>query len=303
METQNQNFNIQFVANITGINPHTIRAWEKRYEAIKPERDHNGRRLYNSDDIERLTVLNNLVKMGNSISDIAALSSEELQNIGEQYSHKVSQTQKSKVNFDYQNTLKSINMALEFFKLDVINHELAKAAQDLSSLDFALRIASPLLTKIREIKQANKLTREQRTQVYLILKSDLIKKIYQTRTFDGVKKKVVIAAAPGDLNELGSMLVTILFLEKGYEVDFLGGNVDEDALGKITAQFKPDILFIGLNYSHIDTGINKDQYLSVVNQHLTSKTRLMIGAYDVCFKVPNIDDECILDFNDLFNKI
>lgn len=303
MQLQEQNFNIQFVANITGINPHTIRAWEKRYDAIKPQRDHNGRRLYNSADIERLTILNNLVKMGNSISDIAALTSEELETIGTQYSHKVSVTQKSKLNFDYQNTLKSINMALEFFKLDVINHELAKAAQDLSSLDFALRIASPLLTKIRQLKQENKLTSEQRVQMYLILKSDLIKKIYQTKPMEGTKKKVLIAAAPGDLNELGSMLVAILFLEKGYEVDFLGGNVDEEALGKITAQFKPDILFIGLNYSHITSHMDKDKYLSVVSQYVTNKTRLLIGAYDVCFKIPNVEDECVLDFNDLFSRI
>jgi DNA-binding transcriptional MerR regulator len=61
--TENQTYNIQFVANITGINPHTIRAWEKRYQAILPQRDHNGRRLYSNSDIDRLSTLHKLVKM------------------------------------------------------------------------------------------------------------------------------------------------------------------------------------------------------------------------------------------------
>jgi MerR family transcriptional regulator, light-induced transcriptional regulator len=302
---QDQAFNIQFVSNITGINPHTIRAWEKRYQAIEPGRDHNGRRLYTNTDIERLNALNKLVRMGNSISDIATLSSEELNRIGEQFAVQNKVTKKFTGNFDYENTIKNIYLGLKFFKLDIVNHELNKAANELSAVDFALNIVAPIITNIRNLKKTNSLGKEERIQIYLILKSHLIKKIYQTNVNNNLKQKVIIAAAAGALNELGSMLATILFLDKGYEVEFLGGNVESESLGKIAAQFKPDIVFIGLNYSHEpeQTMADKGQYLEVVNQYLNIQTKVMIGAYDVCFNLPNMDYECFLEFVDIHRSL
>jgi hypothetical protein len=44
-------FNIQLAAQMTGLTAHTIRAWEKRYQALSPERTNNGRRLYSSRSI------------------------------------------------------------------------------------------------------------------------------------------------------------------------------------------------------------------------------------------------------------
>lgn len=305
MQTQDQTFNIQFVANITGINPHTIRAWEKRYNAIIPQRDHNGRRLYSNTDINRLSALNKLVKMGNSISDIAALTHDKLNEIGEQYTDAFQVNDKKYINFDYEKSLESISMGLDFFKLDVINHELNKASQDLSSVDFALNIVSPIISKIRLMRTNDQLSKDKRVQMYLILRSHLIKKIYQTKVESNATKKVVVAAAKGELNELGSMLATILLLDKGYDVDFLGGNVEGEYVGKICSQFKPDMVFIGLNYSHtaFSSVMDKENYLETVNQYLTMQTKVMVGAYEFCFNLPSLDHECILDFKNFYKSL
>lgn len=303
--TENQTYNIQFVANITGINPHTIRAWEKRYQAILPQRDHNGRRLYSNSDIDRLSTLHKLVKMGNSISDIASLSSQQLIEIGEQYSDVFEIKDESNKNYDFEGSLKNIMMGLDFFKLDVINHELQKAAHDLSSVDFALKIASPIIEKIRVMKKNETLDKDKRLQVYLLLKSQMIKKIFHTKANAGQTKKVVVAAAEGELNELGSMLATILFLDVGLDVDFLGANVNENHLGTICSQIKPDILFVGINYSHESDKQNLDKgyYLETLGQYMTPQTKVMVGAYDVCFNIPNFEHECVLDFEDLHRSL
>jgi DNA-binding transcriptional MerR regulator len=39
-------FPIQTVAERTGLTPHVIRAWERRYRAIEPERSAGKHRLY-----------------------------------------------------------------------------------------------------------------------------------------------------------------------------------------------------------------------------------------------------------------
>ncbi len=71
-------FSIQAVAERTGLTPHVIRAWERRYRATEPERSAGKQRLYSEAEIERLVMLSRAVSGGHSIGKIAALPTEEL---------------------------------------------------------------------------------------------------------------------------------------------------------------------------------------------------------------------------------
>jgi len=67
-----------FVENVTGINQHSIRAWERRYSAINPGRNDKGRRVFFNNDIERLKRLKKLTDAGMQISEIASMKNTEL---------------------------------------------------------------------------------------------------------------------------------------------------------------------------------------------------------------------------------
>ncbi len=306
MESLKENlYSIQFVSNVTGINPHTIRAWEKRYGATKPVRDKNGRRLYSDSEIHRLDLLNKLVSYGNNISDIAYMDVSELNTVVEKYGKTDKGTHRSDVKIDIESTLGSIYLGVKFFKLDVMNHELSKAAEALSSVDFAMKIVKPLIDEIRKLKGEGLLTPDQREQVYLIIKSHLIKKIYLFKSTPGSKKKILIASPQGRLNELGAMVATILFLDLNYEVDFLGGNVKPEILGELSKQFKPEYIFVGLNYSHESTMslLEKQRYLEILGENFYEDTKVLVGAYDYCFKVPHENMECYSSFDLMLAKV
>ena len=49
---QEELFPIREVARLTGVNPVTLRAWERRYGLIQPTRTDSGHRLYSQVDIE-----------------------------------------------------------------------------------------------------------------------------------------------------------------------------------------------------------------------------------------------------------
>ena len=57
---------IQIVSRRTGLSTDVIRAWERRYKAVKPIRSSNGRRLYSDNDVKKLMLLqksrNNVTK-------------------------------------------------------------------------------------------------------------------------------------------------------------------------------------------------------------------------------------------------
>ena len=58
---------------MTGLSPHLIRIWEKRYSAVAPERTDTNRRLYSDAEIERLNLLRLATRAGHSIGNIAKL--------------------------------------------------------------------------------------------------------------------------------------------------------------------------------------------------------------------------------------
>ncbi len=71
-------YSVKAVSQATGITPETLRAWERRYGAVKPLRESNGRRTYNHEDVTRLRKLKQLSERGHTISRLAPLSQSEL---------------------------------------------------------------------------------------------------------------------------------------------------------------------------------------------------------------------------------
>jgi len=74
-----QNYRIGLTTQITGIRPETLRAWERRYEVVKPVRTDAGDRLYSQADIDRLLLIKKLVDNGDAISAVANLNIENLE--------------------------------------------------------------------------------------------------------------------------------------------------------------------------------------------------------------------------------
>ncbi|MEL7186603.1 MAG: MerR family transcriptional regulator [Pseudomonadota bacterium] len=77
-ESNEELYGIGAVAKLTGLTDHTIRVWERRYDAVVAQRASNGRRVYNPVDVEKLGLLKRLTDQGLSISQIASESVEAL---------------------------------------------------------------------------------------------------------------------------------------------------------------------------------------------------------------------------------
>ena len=69
---------MRFVAQKTGLSPHVIRVWERRYAVVAPNRSGSNRRLYTDDELERLNLLAQACRCGHNIGNIAQLPDERL---------------------------------------------------------------------------------------------------------------------------------------------------------------------------------------------------------------------------------
>lgn len=149
-------FNIQLAAQMSGLTTHTIRAWEKRYQALTPGRNDNGRRLYSTDDIDRLVMLSRLTQLGTNISQIANLSDEELReayNKFVQHGKISNQPLMSDKTIDLNDIKKDLLDAVTTYKVDVISQILGKAKSAVAPKTFALEVLKPLLLEARSRRE------------------------------------------------------------------------------------------------------------------------------------------------------
>src|SRR4051812_47641703 len=70
---------LRAVMRRTGLSADVIRAWERRYMAVSPERSEGGQRLYSERDVVRLGLLARATTEGHSIGEIARLEVDALE--------------------------------------------------------------------------------------------------------------------------------------------------------------------------------------------------------------------------------
>jgi DNA-binding transcriptional MerR regulator len=275
-------FSIQFVSKITGINPHTIRAWEKRYSAVSPVRDTNGRRLYKQLDIDKLTLLHELSSLGNPISDLASLTLEELQSLYKNFfgtiKTKVREVQTSSI--DFNSMLQNLIMALQLFKLDVISHELEKIKQDCSLREFALNLLAPLLQEVGAMCDTDQISIAQEHALSSILKFHVGNILFDYPIdVKSLDHNVVIATPEGELHEFGIMIAALLCKHYGIKFYYLGPNLPADSLIECAKQINVKTIILGISRnmeSKQPTFVN--QYIDTVWSKL-SNTNIIVGGF------------------------
>jgi MerR family transcriptional regulator, light-induced transcriptional regulator len=129
---------IRAVAKITGLSLDTLRAWERRYQAVVPERSDRGRQ-YGPAQIERLLLLGELVRKGHAIGGIASLADQELKNL------LAEQPCQPTIEWEPLAQISLVLSAIESFDPVQATDELSRLAAVLSPRDLVYQVAVPLM--------------------------------------------------------------------------------------------------------------------------------------------------------------
>lgn len=78
MENNILEYSISEVSQLTGIKDFTLRIWEKRYQLDLAARTKNNKRVYRESDVQLLRRFAALIRRGYKISEIAAMSPDEI---------------------------------------------------------------------------------------------------------------------------------------------------------------------------------------------------------------------------------
>lgn len=207
---------IRAVAQMTGISIDTLRAWERRYEAVAPSRSERGR-LYSDADVTRLQTLGELVKRGHAIGTIAGLDDKALTRLLDGAAARTQAHGAPPLAAD----LVTLNQALDRYDLDAIESTLNRHAVVLPPRDLVFAVMIPLLREVGARWESGRLRPAQEHLVSAIIRS-VLGGLLRASTRPHASPRIVFATPSGERHELGLLCAALLAASAGYGVVYLG---------------------------------------------------------------------------------
>jgi len=210
-----QHYPIRAVARLTGLSVDTLRAWERRYEAVVPKRGERGR-VYSDTDVDRLKQLAVLVERGHAIGTVARLSGGELTRLIDGSDALAAVRQETPAA-----DLTALFRALDRYDLTALESALARHAAVLPTRDLVFAVILPLLRELGDRWETGTLSPAQEHLVSAIVRSILGGLLRSIARSDG-SPRVVFATASGERHELCVLCAAVLAAAAGYGVVYLG---------------------------------------------------------------------------------
>ncbi|MDA1907224.1 MerR family transcriptional regulator [Bacillus cereus] len=258
MPTLNGKYNIKAVSNIIGIQPSTLRAWERRYQMIAPKRNHAGHRLYTEEHIQILKWLMDKVSSGMMIGQaVQLLEGNRLQN-----------NVQNEIHYDREVVLVDdiLQALLKFDEITtsaLLNEAFSIYATEKVVASIVLQVSNKLLA----LKNNNEVTMVQFQYVVSFLQTRLGMVYHNASSFSSIHKVVVLES-----NMLKGFVFSTYLRLKGYDVIYIRASLAEDSISLAVEQIRPKYVVISF-----DDGRERKNAMSYVDFLQEKNENLFVG--------------------------
>lgn len=229
---------IRAVSKLTGISIDTLRAWERRYNAVTPLRDDRGR-VYTGADVARLRSIHAAVASGHAIGRVARLTDNQLRQLAEDAAP-------SPLPAPAVSTRGEFGDALARFDSAAVERELARLASVLPPTELVRDVVLPALAAVGDEwnERPGGIAREH-------LMSAAVRNMFgsflrlHARAETG--SRLLFATPAGDRHELGTLGAALLAASRGFTVSYLGPDLPSSAiLDAVRAVHEASVLVLGI---------------------------------------------------------
>ncbi|MED1204677.1 MerR family transcriptional regulator [Heyndrickxia acidicola] len=225
-------FGIKKVAELTGIPPVTLRAWERRYDVIKPTRTEKGQRRYSQKDVKDLLWVKHqkedfgipvhqaMELLKNKVDEpLLSLPEREAEpSIKEQkpkdlYEIHIDRILEALVHYDTGAANQMINLCFSMFDFEDVFHY----------------IIVPILKRVGDEWAQNRLSVIQEHFISQFLERRLLS-FFQDLTVNTSNVRAVAFCPPNEHHHIGLLLFSLFLKRRGIDVLFLGENTPTEDL-------------------------------------------------------------------------
>jgi len=273
---------IKVVVRRTGLSAHVVRVWEKRYQAVMPERTATNRRLYSDEDIARLQWLQQAVQAGHSIGQIAQLPTPELVSLvrAEQAAQAAAPLAQRTIDGegeeqDPSQFLAQALAAVQRLDAASLENQLARASIALSQRHLLEEVVQPLLERIGQMWQEGTLRVADEHMASAVV-CRFIGNLRTSFQVSAAAPHVVATTPAGQLHEIGALLATVVATSEGWNSTFLGPNLPAEEIAGAVAQKGAKAVLLSIVYPGDDPHLGGE--LVKLRRLLGDDIALLVGG-------------------------
>ena len=285
------------VSKRSGVKSDLVRAWERRYQAVKPTRTDGGHRVYTDQDIARLKLLNQATSHGHSISQIAQFSLDELKKL---LNEEDAQTYPS-VNhstlfagdkkFLAEDYIEKCYAAVLAFDARQLESHFENAIVELRSQDFIEYLLTPLLTRIGERWKTGELRPIHEHMTSSVIRS-LTYILRNNNPCPANAPRMIVSTPIGQLHELGALLAAIMAELSGWQVTYLGANLAAEEIAAAAKFTHAKAVTISISFSVDDHVVPRE--IRRLRKLIGNDVALIVGGRSACHYEAVLDEVGVL---------
>ena len=209
---------MRVVSRLSGLTADTIRVWERRYQAVSPERTGGNKRRYSGSQVRRLVLLRRATELGHSIGQVASLQDEDLRRIIGETTQEVTH-HKSIYDAVIEDYLAAV------FRFDVQGAEaiLTRTAAIVPASKLTLEVLVPLMRRVGEAWHEGGLKIHHEHIISGQLRSLLGTLMRHVEPAAG-STRILVTTPPDHLHEFGAIIGAFMVASRGFEPIYLGSN-------------------------------------------------------------------------------
>ena len=204
---------IRTVSALTGINPITLRTWERRYHLIEPVRTPKGHRLYTKEHISMLSRVVELLDRGIPISRITFAAITE--NNASAMTHE---------QLFWQRMIDRMIKAIGKFDESVVESAYGEAMSLYPIETVTKKLLLPMLEKLGQRWESGEGTVAEEHFFGVYLRNKLGARFHHKKRLDNAPA-FVTACIPGERHEIGLLLFALSAYDHGYRCILLGADI------------------------------------------------------------------------------
>jgi len=235
-------YSIAKLEQLSGIQSHTIRMWEQRYNALKPARTEGNTRLYDDADLKKLLNIVSLNQSGLKISKICSLSESDFESLlDEQLSVDATFSK-----FDYYITQLVISgLSYDEYNFDKL---LTSCINKWGILECYRNIIYPLLVRLGLMWRKDDICPAQEHFLTNILRRKIFSSIDKLPLLNKGKETWLLFLPEDEDHDIGLLFAHYLLRSNNRNVIFLGSKVPLPSIERILQENKIDnVLFFLIN--------------------------------------------------------
>jgi DNA-binding transcriptional MerR regulator len=232
-------YSISDLEQLSGVQTHTIRIWERRYKALEPMRSAGNTRLYDDNQLKRLLNIVSLSQSGLRISHVCSLTDLEMRNLLDKELEKV-ESPVAKYEY-YISQLLSFGLGYDEIEFDRL---ISIALEEYGLKVTYTNIMYPLLVRLGLMWRSDNICPAQEHFLSNIIRQKISAATNEIRQDIAPKSTWVLFLPEDEDHDIGLLFANYLLRLSGQKVIYLGAKVPVDSLKEVIASVKVDHLLL-----------------------------------------------------------